>query len=223
MTFPVLQCSCSVMSNSLWPHGLQHAKLPCPSPAPGACSNSCPSSQWCHPTTSSSIVPFSSYLQPFPASGSFPTSQFFTSSGHSIGVSASASVLPMNTQDWFPLGLSGLIFLQYKWLSRVFSNTTVQKHQFFGAQLSSTYLSSNWKFVTLTTFIPHASEIIQCLSFSVWLISLSIMSSKSIHVDANGRLFFFSCHIIFYCVFMTRFLHWCIDGHRLLAYPCYSE
>ena len=102
-----------------------------------ACSNSCPSSQWCHPTISSSFVLFSSCFQSFPASGSFPMSQFFASGGQSIGVSASASVLPMNIQDWFPLGLTGLISLQSKGLSRVFSNTTVQKHQFFGAQLSS--------------------------------------------------------------------------------------
>ena len=117
------------------PHGLQHARLPCPSTTPGACSNSCPSSRWCHPTISSSIVPFSSCFQSFPASGSFSVSQFFESGGQSIGVSASASVIPMNIQDWFPLGLTGLI-LQSKGLSRVFSNTTVQKHQFFDTQLS---------------------------------------------------------------------------------------
>ena len=126
----------SVMSQSLWPHGLQHARLPCPSPTPGACSNSCPSSRWCHPTISSSVIPFSSYLQSFPASGSFPVSQFFTSSGQSIGTSASASIAPMNIQDLFPLGWTGWISLQSKGLSRVFSNTTVQKHHFFGTQLS---------------------------------------------------------------------------------------
>ena len=131
------QCSCSVMSNSLRPYGLQHARLACPSPTPRACSNSCPSSWWCHPTISSSVVPFCSHLQSFPASGSFPRSQFFTSGGQSIRVSASASVLRMNTQDWFLLGLTGSISLQSKGLSRVFSNTTVQKHQFFSAQLSS--------------------------------------------------------------------------------------
>ena len=130
------QFSCSVMSDSLQPHGLQHARLPCPSPTPRACSNSCPSSRWCHLTTLSSVVPFSSCLQSFPASGSFPRSQFFTSGGQSIAVSVSASVLPMNIQDWFPLGLTGWISLQSKGLSRVFSNTTVQKHQFFGTQLS---------------------------------------------------------------------------------------
>ena len=97
-----------VQPNSLWPYGLKHARLPCPSPTPGACSNSCPSSWWCHPTTSSSVIPFSSCLQSFPASGSFPMSQFFASGGQSTGVSASASVLPMNIQDWFPLGLTGL-------------------------------------------------------------------------------------------------------------------
>ena len=116
--------SCSVMSNSLQPHGLPHARLPCPSPTPRACSNSCPSSQWCHPTISSSIVPFSSCLQSLPASTSFPMSQF-ASGGQSIVASASASVLPMNIQDWFPFGLTGLISLQSKGLSRVFSSTTL--------------------------------------------------------------------------------------------------
>ena len=125
-------------------HGLQQARLPCPSPAPRACSNSCPLSQWCHPTISFSVVPLSSCLQSFPASGSFPVSQFFTSGDQSIGASASGSVLPMNIQDYFRLGLTGLISLgltawislQSKGLSRVFSNTTVQKHQFFSTQLS---------------------------------------------------------------------------------------
>ena len=110
---------------------------PCPSPTPGVYSNPCPSSQWCHPTISSFVVPFFSCAQSLPASGSFQMSQLFTSGGQSIGVSASASVLPMNTQGWSPLGWTGWIFLQSKGLSRVFSNTTVQKHQFFGTQLSS--------------------------------------------------------------------------------------
>ena len=126
----------SVVSNSLRPHGLQHSRLPCLLPTPRACSNLCPSSQWCHPTTSSSVVPFSSCLQSFSASRSFLRSQFFASGGQSIWASASASVPPMNIQDWFPLGLTGWISLQFKGFSRVFSNTTVQKHQFFGAQLS---------------------------------------------------------------------------------------
>ena len=116
--------SLSVMSDSLRPHGLQHARFPCLSPPPGACSNSCLSSRWCHPTISSSVVPFSSCLQSFPAPGSFQMSQFFTSGGQSIGVSASASVLPMNIQDCSPLGCTGWISLQSKGLSRVFSNTT---------------------------------------------------------------------------------------------------
>ena len=117
-------------------HGLQHTRHPCPSPTPRACSNSCPLSQWCHPTISSSVVPFSSCIQSFPASGSFPMIHFFVSGGQSIGASPSAWVLPMNIQDWFPLGLIGLISLQSKGLSRLFSNTIVRKHQFFHAQLS---------------------------------------------------------------------------------------
>ena len=131
-----VQFSRSVMSNSLQPHGLQHARLSCPLPTPGAYSNSCLLPWWCHPTILSSVIPFSSCPQSFPASGSFPVSQFFTSGSRSFGVSASALVLPMNIQDWFPLGWTGLISLQSKGPSRVFSNTTVQKHQFFSAQLS---------------------------------------------------------------------------------------
>ena len=132
-----VQFSRSVVSNSLQPHGLQHTKPPCPSPILGVYSNSCPLSQWWHPTISSSVVPFSSCLPSFPASGSFPMSQLFMSGGQSIEVSTSASVLPMNIQDSFPLGWTCWISLQSKLLSRIFSNTTVQNHQFFGAQLSS--------------------------------------------------------------------------------------
>ena len=130
------QFSHSVMSNSLQPLGLQHTRLPCPLPTPGSCSNSCPSSRWCHATISSSVIPFSSCLQSSPASGSFLMRQLFASGSQSIGASASASVLPVNIQDWFPLGWTGWISLQSMALSRVFSNTTVQRHQFFGAQLS---------------------------------------------------------------------------------------
>ena len=126
-----------VMSDSLWSHGLQHVGLPCPSPSPGACSNSRPLSLWCHITISSSVVPFSFCLQYFPASGSFPMSQFFQSGGQSTGALASASVLPTNIHDWLPWGLTSLISLQPKRLSRVFSDTTVQKHQFFNGQPSS--------------------------------------------------------------------------------------
>ena len=126
----------SVMPSSLWPHGAQHARFPCPSPSPRVCSNSCPLSQWYHPTISFSVIPFSSCLQSFPASGCFLVSWLFESGGQSIGVSASASVLPMNIQGWSPLGWTGLISLLSKELSRVFSNTTIQKHQFFGIQPS---------------------------------------------------------------------------------------
>ena len=131
-----VQFSHSVVADSLWPHGLEHTRPPCPSPTPGVYSNSCPSSQWCHPTISCSVDPFSSCLQSFPTSGSFQRSKLFPSGGQSIAVSASVSVLPMNIlKDWFPLGLTCLISLQSEGLSRVFSNTTVQKNQ-FGAQLS---------------------------------------------------------------------------------------
>ena len=122
---------------TLRPHGSQHTRPPCPSPSPRVHSDSRPSSQWCHPAISSSIVPFSSCPQSLPASGSFPMSQLFAWGGQNIGVSASVSVPPMNTQDWSPLGWTGWISLQSKGLSRVFSNTTVEKHQFFGTQLSS--------------------------------------------------------------------------------------
>ena len=132
-----VQLSYSVMSDVLQPHGLQHTRPPCPSATPRVYSNSCPSSQWCHPAISSSVIPFSSCPQSLPASGSFPVSQFFAWSGQSIGVSASASVLPMDTQDLYPSGWTDWISLQSKGLSRVFSNTTVQKHQFFHAQISS--------------------------------------------------------------------------------------
>ena len=143
-----VQFSRSVVFGSLWPHGLQHTRPPCPSPAPGVYSDSCPLSRWSHPAISSSVIPFSSRLQSFPASRSFQMSQFFTLGGQSIRVSASTSVLPMNIQDWFPLGWTGWISLQFKGLSRVFSNTTVQKHQFFSAQLYSPTLTSThdyWK------------------------------------------------------------------------------
>ena len=131
-----VQFSRSVVSDSLWSHGPQYARLPCPSPTPRVYSNSCPLSRWCHLSISSSVIPFSSCPQSFPASGSFKMSQFFASGGQSIGVSDSASVLPMNIQDWSPLRWTGWISLLSKGLSGVFSNTTVQKHQFFRTQLS---------------------------------------------------------------------------------------
>ena len=132
----LVKFSCSVVSDYLQPHGLQHAWLPCPSPTPGACSNSCPLSRWCHLTISSSVIPFSSCLQSFPASGSFPMSQFSTSGGQSIRVSTSASVLPMNIQDWFPLVLPGLISLQFEGLSRLFSNTKPHSSRWFTVHLA---------------------------------------------------------------------------------------
>ena len=135
--FSSVQFSRSVVSDSLQPHELQHTRPPCPSPTPGVLPNPGPLSRWCHPTTSPSVVPFSSCPQSFPASGSFQMTQLFASGGQTIGVSASTLVLPMNTQDWSPLGWTGWISLQSKGLSRVFSNTTVLKHQFFGTQLSS--------------------------------------------------------------------------------------
>ena len=156
------------MSNSLQPPGLQHTRPPCPSPTPGVYSNSCPSSRWCHPTISSSVVPFSSCPLSFPASWSFPVSQFFASGGQSIAVSASASILPMNIQDWFPLGWTGWISLQSKGLSRVFSNTTVQKHQFFWhsalfsiVQLSHPYMTTG-KSIDLTrqTFVGKVMSLL---------------------------------------------------------------
>ena len=137
MIFSSVQFSRSVVSDYLWPHELQHTRPPCPSPTPRVYSNSCPSSRWYHPAISSSVVPFSSCPQSLPASGSFPVSQLFAWDGQSTGVSASASFLPKNTQGWSPLEWTGWISLQSKGLSRVFSNTTVQKHQFFGAQPSS--------------------------------------------------------------------------------------
>ena len=134
--FSSVQFSRSVVSDSLWPHETQHARPPCPSPTPGVHPNSCALSRWCHPAISSSVVPFSSCPQSLPASGSFPMSQLFSWGGQSTGVSASASVLPVNIQDWSPLGWTDWISLQSKGLWRIFSKTTVQKHQFFGTQLS---------------------------------------------------------------------------------------
>ena len=148
------------MSNSLWPCELQHARFPCPSLSPGVCSNSCPLSRWCHPTISSTVTPLSSCSQSFPASESFPTSCFFPLGGQSIGTSASASVLPKNIQDWFSLGLTGLISLLSQGLSRVFSKTTVQKHQFFGAQ-SSLWSNSHIPTCLLENHSPNKTDFCQ--------------------------------------------------------------
>ena len=163
-----VQFSHSVMSDSLWPHGLQHDRPPCPSPTPGAYSNSCPLSWWCHPTTSSSVVPFSYCLQSFPAPGSFPMSQLFTPGGQSTGVSASTSVLPMNTQGWFALGWTGWISLLSKGLSRVFSNinhsskaSVLWCSAFFIVQLSHLYMTTG-KTIALTrrTFVVRVMSLL---------------------------------------------------------------
>ena len=186
-----VQFSHSVMSNSFQPHVLQHTRPPCPSQTPGVYSDSCPLSQWCHPTISSCVIPFFSCLQSFPVSGSFQISQFFTSGGQSIGVSASTSVLPMNSQDWFPLGLTGWISLQSNGLARVFSNTTVQKHfssAFFMVQLTHPYMTTGktkaftrWTFVgkvmpllfnMLSRFVKTFHPRSNCLLIS-WLQSTS--------------------------------------------------
>ena len=149
-----VQFSRSVVSNSLRPQGLQHARPPCPLPTSGVHSNSCPLSWWCYPTISSSFVPFSSCLQSFPASGSFPVSQFSTLDGQNIGASASASVLPMNIQDWFLLGFTGWVSLQPKGLSRVFSSTTIQNHQFF------------WHSAFFMVQLPHWQ--LEKQAFTIW-------------------------------------------------------
>ena len=171
--FSSVQFSRSVMSDSLWPCELQHARLPCPSPPPGACTNSCLSSWWCHPTISSSVVPFSSCIQSFPSSGSFPRSQFFTSGGQSIGVSALASVLPMNIQGWFPLGLTGLISLQSKGLSSRLqyhsSKTSIlQQSSFLMAQLSHLYMTAR-ETIALTrwTFVSKVMSLLMLSRFVI--------------------------------------------------------
>ena len=157
------------------PHGLQHTRLPSPSLSPGACSNSCPLCQWRHPTISCSVVPFSSCPQSFPASGCFPRSQIFTSGGQIIGASASASVLPVNIQDWFPLGWTGLISFQSKGLSRVFSSTTVWKDQFFGAQASlwSTPPIHTWLLEKSWLWLDRILLAKWCLCFLICCLGLS--------------------------------------------------
>ena len=179
-----VQFSLSVISDSLQPHGLQHARLPCPSPTPGACSNLCPSSQWCHLTISSSVIPFSSCLESFPASGSFPMSQFFASSSQSIGASASPSVLPMSIQDWFLLVLTSLISWQSMELSRIFPSTTFWNHQFFSSQSSL--------HPTLTSYMYAGKTIALTLcTFDCKMLSLLFnMMSKFIMVFLQGSSIF---------------------------------
>ena len=158
----------SVVSDSLQPYELQHSRPPCPSPTPGVYSNLCPLSQWCHPTISSSVVPFSSCPQSFPASGSFPVSQLFVSGGQSIGASASASVLPMNIQGWFHLGLNSLISLLSEELSRVFSSTTIWKYQFFGFSL------------LYHVHIIHKTNLCNLMTFSNWTELCPVVSINTV-------------------------------------------
>ena len=170
------------MPDSLRPHGLQLARLPCPLPSPRVCSNSCPLSRWCHSTILSSVIPFSFCLQSSPASGYFPTSWLFAARGWSTGASVSASVLPMNIQDWFPLGLTRLISLQLKGLSRVFSNTTVQKHQFFSAQPPSLW-SNFYIFIKIVSYQSYS------LSTNKRLVSILVnKGAKKKGQDSNENL-----------------------------------
>ena len=171
------------MSDSLWPRGLQHARPPCPFPSPRVCSNSCPLSRWCHPTILSPVVPFSSCFQSFPTSGSFLMSQLFISGGQSTGASASALVLPVNIQDWSPLGWTGWISLQSKGLSKVSSNTTVQKHQFFSAQTSLRFNSH------IHTWLPEKPQLwpygplsVLCLAFNMLSRLVIVFLSRSKHL-----------------------------------------
>ena len=161
------------MSDSLQPYGLQHARLLCPSPTSGAYSNSCPLIRWCHTNISSSVIPFSYRLQSFPASGSFPVSQFFASGGQSIGVSASTSILPMNIQDWYPLGWTGWISLQSMGLSTAFSNTTVQKYQFFGTQPDDSRAA-------LKRFLYNKTSVCVC----VCVVCVFVCVSRSVVLDS---------------------------------------
>ena len=217
-----VQFSHSVVSESLWPHGLQHARLPCPSPTPRAYSNSCPLSRQCHSTISSSVVPFSSCLQSFLASDFFPMSQFFTSGGQSIGVSALASVLPMNIQDWFPLGLTGWISLQSKGPWRVYSNITSSKASilwhsaFLMVQLSHPYMTTR-KTIALSrpTFVSKVTSllfnmlsrlVIAFLPRSKCLLISWLQSSSSVILEPTKIV----CHC-FHC--FPIYLPWS-DGTR---------
>ena len=196
------------MYDSLWPHGPQHTRPPCPSPTPEVHPNSCPSSRWCHPTISSSVVPFSSYLQSFP-SGSFQISQLFASGGQSIGVSASTSVLPMNTQDWSPLEWTGWVSLQSKGLSRVFSNTTVQKHQFFSAQLHSPCKQPG-----LGQRI-HAVICLSWTSISEWLHFLAHHPPISFPVDSEATVLIYPFSPLFQVVSsVTSIVRFQLTSHR---------
>ena len=216
----------------LWPHGLQHARPPCPSPAPGVYPNSCPLSRWCHPAISSSVVPFSSCLQSFPASGSFLMSRLFTSGGLSIGASASASVLPMNVQDWCSLGWTGLILLLPKRLSRVYSSNIVQKHQFFGPQpclwSNSTSIHDCWKnrsfacmdlcpLYVLSTYLNTWSRFLLSQYYYLKGSFRSYWEGTKVVVSCSSR---FACPSLFYCYYILFYLFpfWpCCPACRVLG------
>ena len=190
--FSSVQFSHSVVSNSLQPHELQHARPPRPSPTPGIHPNSCPSSQWCHPTISSSVILFSSCLQSFPASGSFSMSQLFASGGQRIGVSASASALPMNIQDWFPLGLTVSISLQSGGLSSIFSSTTVQMHQFFTSGAQSIGVSASVSVLPMNIhdwFLLGSTGWISLQSKGLWRVFSNTTVQKSINSSALSFLY----------------------------------
>ena len=204
-----VQFSHSFMSDSLWPHGLQQARLPCPSPTFGACSDSRPSSRWYHLTISSSVVPFSSGLQSFPASGSFQMHQFFPSGGQSIGASASTSVLPMDIQGWSPLEWTGWITLQSKRLSRVFSNTTVQKHQFFSARLS---LWSNSHIHTLNTSVVKFINLLPFMVSAFGIRVIKLFSSPRLR-KCVPTFHFISSFYAFKC------LCWCVVSGMGIVFP----
>ena len=215
--------SCSVVSNSLWPHGLQHTRLPCPSSSPRVCSNSCPLSRQCHPTISSSVVPFSFCLQSFPASESFPMNQLFTSGGQSIGASASASVFPINIQGWCPLGLIGLISLQSKGLSRVFSKNSkaciLQFSAFFTVQLSHPYMTAGktialtrWTFVgkVMSLFFNMLSRFViaflprnKCLNF---MAAVTVCSDFGIQENKKSVIIFTFPPAVCHKVIGTRYM-----------------
>jgi len=240
----LLLFSPSVVSDSLWPHGLQHTGLLCPSPSPRACSNSCPLSQWCYPTISSFVIPFSSCLQSFPPLESFPVSQFFASDGQSIGTSASASVLPMNIKDWFPLGLTGLISLQSKGLSRVFSTTTVQKTQilwcsaFFVVQLSHPYMTTGkttalsiWALVgkVMSLLLNMLSRLViaflsrrKCL-LNLWLQSLSavILEFKEIKSITVSIFYPSNCHEVMWPDAMI-FIIWILSFKPAFSFSSFT-
>ena len=220
-----VQFSCLVVSDSLRPHESQHAKPPCPSPTPRVYPNPCPSSQWCHPAISSSVVPFSSCPQSLPASESFPMSQLFAWGSQNIGVSALASVLPKNTQDWSPLEWTVWISLQSKGLSRVFSNTTVQKHQFFGTQLSS-YLIDKTKWIcklqnVIYTWLQICQYVPACMLSHVW--PFAIPWTVAFHAplsDSPGKNTGVGCHFFLQGIFLIQasnlclpnLLHWQVDS-----------